>query len=252
MRIRNETCPSQECMYERPPKTRCRPFRTSGPVIIRTPSPLPGQGPELKKQTIMIPILQATPIAPESSSGNLFYLFLVFCIIVVAINVSRLIKRHQRRGYYQGNSATTSNESDVNPEEYGYTTEQGETLFDDVKPEDDEVEYKIIGTNHRDLSKKDIGYSENFYLKATKEVKEDKYAVEIYNGRGRLAGYLDRDLNRFWHKLLMKANPENPVMQCRGFIGQFRNDRDELKFYGKVYLPEVDETDPDYKRIMNG
>lgn len=136
-----------------------RPFRTSGPVIIRTPSPLPGQRPELKKQTIMIPILQATPIAPESSSGNLFYLFLVFCIIVVAINVSRLIKRHQRRGYYQGNSATTSNESDVNPEEYGYTTEQGETLFDDVKPEDDEVEYKIIGTNHRDLSKKDIGYS---------------------------------------------------------------------------------------------
>ncbi len=47
----------------------------------------------------------------------------------------------------------------MNPEEYGYTTEQGETLFDDVKPEDDEVEYKIIGTNHRDLSKKDIGYS---------------------------------------------------------------------------------------------
>lgn len=107
-----------------------------------------------QKQTIMIPILQATPIAPESSSGNLFYLFLVFCIIVVAINVSRLIKRHQRRCYYQGNSATTSNESDVNPEEYGYTTEQGETLFDDVKPEDDEVEYKIIGTNHRDLSKR--------------------------------------------------------------------------------------------------
>ena len=161
-------------------------------------------------------------------------------------------KTSPERGYYQGNSATTSNESDVNPEEYGYTTEQGETLFDDVKPEDDEVEYKIIGTNHRDLSKKDIGYSENFYLKATKEVKEDKYAVEIYNERGRLAGYLDRDLNRFWHKLLMKANPENPVMQCRGFIGQFRNDRDELKFYGKVYLPEVDETDPDYKRIMNG
>lgn len=123
-----ETRPAQarNAWMSAPPKTRCRPFRTSGPVIIRTPSPLPGQGPELKKQTIMIPILQATPIAPESSSGNLFYLFLVFCIIVVAINVSRLIKRHQRRDYYQGNSATTSNESDMNPEEYGYTTEQGE------------------------------------------------------------------------------------------------------------------------------
>lgn len=199
----------------------------------------------------MIPPLQGEPIAPESSSGDLFYLFLVFCIIVVVINVSRQIKRYQRRGSNQGNSATTSAESDVNSEGYGYTTEQGETLFDDVKPEDDEVECKIIGTNYRNLSKKDIGYSENFSLKATDEVKEDKYAIEVYNGDGNLVGFLERDMNKFWHKLLMTANPNNPVMRCRGFIGQFRNDNNKLKFYGKVYLPEVDETDPDYKRIMD-
>lgn len=199
----------------------------------------------------MIPPLQGEPIAPESSSNDLFYLFLVFCIIVVAINVSRQIKRHQRRDSNRGHTTRTGKESNVNSEEYGYTTEQGEALFDDVKTEDDEVECKIIGTNYRELSKKDIGYSESFCLKATNEVKEDKYAIEVYNGQGKLVGYLERDMNRFWHKLLMKANPGNPVMQCRGFIGQFRNNKDELKFYGKVYLPEVDEKDPDYKRIMN-
>lgn len=195
----------------------------------------------------MIPLLQEEPIAPQSDNEGLFYLFIAFCAIVIIINVARQIKRRQEEPTFSAESKEANTES----EEYGYTTERGETLFDDVKPEDDEVEYKIVGSNYRDLSKKDIGYSENFCLNATDEVKGDKYAVEIYNGHGNLVGYLERDINKFWHKLLMKANSNNPVMRCRGYIGQFRNDNDELKFYGRVYLPEIDEKDPDYKKIMN-
>lgn len=195
----------------------------------------------------MISLLQEEPIAPQSDNEGLLYLFIVFCVIVIFITIARQKKRRQEEPTF----SAESKESNTATDGYGYTTERGETLFDDVKPEDDEVEYKIVGSNYRDLSKKDIGYSENFCLNATDDVKGDKYAVEIYNGHGNLVGYLERDINKFWHKLLMKANPNNPVMRCRGYIGQFRNDNDELKFYGRVYLPEIDEKDPDYKKIMN-
>lgn len=192
--------------------------------------------------------LQVAPTQIHADSEGLFFLFIAFCVIVIIVNAAKLFKRHQ-----ENSSLTDSHsqeKSDANTVSYGYTTDEGETLFDDVKPEDDEIEYRIVGTNYRDLSKKDIGYSENFCLNAADDVKGDKYAVEVYNGRGNLVGYIERDLNKFWHKLLMKANPDNPVMRCRGYIGQFRNENDELKFYGKVFLPEIDEKDPDYKKIM--
>lgn len=198
-------------------------------------------------------ILQDIPAPPHNESYSWLLLFVIFCVIVFVINIVRRIKRERENAPYRDSSFSSQDqaESNVETSDFGYTTERGETLFDDVKPEEEEVEYKIVGTNYRDLSPKDIGYSEDFRLNATDEVKEDKYAVEVYNGRGNLVGYLERDLNKFWHKLLMKANPDNPVMRCRGYIGQFRNDNDELKFYGRVYLPEVDERDPDYKKIMN-
>ena len=110
----------------------------------------------------MIPLLQEEPIAPQSDNEDLFYLFISFCAIVIIINVARQIKRRQEEPTF----SAESKEANTETEEYGYTTERGETLFDDVKPEDDEVEYKIVGSNYRELSKKDIGYSENFCLNA--------------------------------------------------------------------------------------
>lgn len=197
--------------------------------------------------------LQVAPTQLHADSEGLFFLFIAFCVIVIIVNAAKIFKKYQENDTHQSSSSFSPNQAKSNADAsgYGYTTDEGETLFDDVKPDDDEIEYRIVGTNYRDLSKKDIGYSENFCLNATDDVKGDKYAVEVYNGRGNLVGYLERDLNKFWHKLLMKANPDNPVMRCRGYIGQFRNDNDELKFYGKVFLPEIDEKDPDYKNIMN-
>lgn len=201
----------------------------------------------------MIPLLQEEPIVPQSDNEDIFYLFLVLCIIFILAYVAKFIKQRKDNSPYRDSLPPDQdlNKSNAEAVSYGYTTNEGETLFDDVKPSDDEVEYRIVGTNYRDLSKKDIGYSDNFFLNATDEVKGDKYAVEIYNERRKLVGYIEHDLNKFWHKLLIKANPDNPVMRCRGYIGQFRNENDELKFYGKVFLPEIDEKDPDYKKIMN-
>ena len=192
--------------------------------------------------------LQVSPPQLHANSDGLFFLLIVLFAIVIIVNTAKLLKRHQENSSFS--DSQNQEKSDANTVSYGYTTDEGETLFDDVKPEDDEIEYRIVGTNYRDLSKKDIGYSENFCLNAADDVK-DKYAVEVYNGRGTLVGYIERDLNKFWHKLLIKANPDNPVMRCRGYIGQFRNDNNELKFYGRIYLPEIDEKDPDYKKIMN-
>ena len=193
--------------------------------------------------------LQVAPPQLHANSDGLFFLLIVLFTIVIIVNTAKLLKRHQENSSFS--DSQNQEKSDANTVSYGYTTDEGETLFDDVKPEDDEIEYKIVGTNYRNLSKKDIGYSENFCLNAADDVKGDKYAVEVYNGRGNLVGYLERDLNKFWHKLLMKGNPDNPIMRCRGYIGQFRKDNNELKFYGRIYLPEIDEKDPDYKKIMN-
>lgn len=193
--------------------------------------------------------LQVATSQLHANSDGLFFLAIAVCVIIIIVNAAKLLKQRQENSSFS--NSQNQEKSDANTVSYGYTTDEGETLFDDVKPEDDEIEYRIVGTNYRDLSKKDIGYSENFCLNAADDVKGDKYAVEVYNGRGNLVGYIERDLNKFWHKLLMKANPDNPVMRCRGYIGQFRNETDELKFYGKVFLPEIDEKDPDYKKIMN-
>ena len=46
-----------------------------------------------------------------------------------------------------------------------------------------------------------------------------------------------------------KAKKGAPWMHCRGYIGIFKNERDEYKYYGKVYLPEI-EQDEQYHEIM--
>lgn len=195
-------------------------------------------------------LLQIAITQLQSASDGLFFLFIAFCVVAVIINIAKLVNRKQKNTT-EPFSTTTNTKSTTSIGKYGYTNEKGETLFDDVKPTNEEAEYRIIGVNHRNLSKNDIGYSDNFCLNAADDNKLDKYAVEIYNGRGHLVGYIEQDFNKFWHKLLKKANPSNPVMQCRGFIGQFINNDNELKFYGRVYLPEIDEQDPDYNKIMN-
>lgn len=32
-----------------------------------------------------------------------------------------------------------------------------------------------------------------------------------------------------------------PAMKCRGFVGKFYNDEEELSYYGKVFLPKNNE-----------
>lgn len=122
--------------------------------------------------------------------------------------------------------------------------------FDEISPNENEVEYRIVGINYRNLAAKDIGYSDKFSIKADKGNAHDKYAVEIYNARGSLSGYLERPDNKFWFKFLLYAKPNAPQMDCRGYIDTFVTDEGKQKYYGKIYLPQIEE-DEDYHKIMN-
>lgn len=124
-----------------------------------------------------------------------------------------------------------------------------EVTFDDVQANDDEEEHRIAGISKMNLSKEDIGYSESFYIRADTSNRYDKYAVEIYNERKMLVGYIPRGENEFWHKLLTYRK-DLPVLKCRGYVGTFMNDRLEMAYYGKIFLPIV-EQDEDYKKVMN-
>lgn len=119
-----------------------------------------------------------------------------------------------------------------------YQNEGSEKLFDDVAPEDGEDEYEIAGTNYRNLTNEDVGYSDNFKIEPDFGNPWDEYAVKVFNSKGSLVGYLMSGDNEFWHTYLSKKDPSDRTLKCRGYIGRFRTEKNELKFYGRVYLPE--------------
>ncbi len=122
-----------------------------------------------------------------------------------------------------------------------------EVIFD-MTPNEGEEEYRIVGTNYRRLTPADVGESERFWIIAEKNNPRDKYAVRVENNNHTHVGYLSKEDNQFWHELLVKSSGgRTPAMKCRGFIGRFYNDDEELSYYGKVFLPEM--TDEDRKDV---
>lgn len=164
---------------------------------------------------------------------TLFIGIVLFCIVIGA-----LFKNAQEKAALE--------------ELHGLTpASDGSITFDDIRCRADECEYRIAGITHRELSRRDVGYSDHFMIKADRTNRYDKYAVEIYNDRGRFVGYIERGRNKYWHNRLV-SDPEKSTLECRGYVGMFLQKEDDcLEYYGRIFLPVIVE-DEEYRKIMRG
>lgn len=113
-----------------------------------------------------------------------------------------------------------------------------EEIIFDTTPNENEEEYRIVGTNYRHLTTDDIGESDRFWIIAERNNPHDPYAVRVENSQHTHVGYLSKEENRIWHRILINScKGKTPAMRCRGFIGRFYNDEEKLSYYGKVFLP---------------
>lgn len=87
--------------------------------------------------------------------------------------------------------------------------------------------FPIVGTSYRKLVSKDIGYFEGKAV-AEKNNKYDRFAVAIYNGRGKHVGYIPRD-NYMIHQYISRIGG---YVEAVGFI----DSNDGSCFWGDVYI----------------
>lgn len=194
-------------------------------------------------------VLIITGIILLFNDNNWGYLFIIGGVVVWGVGAAKKNSDTPSNEGLSGYGTVDETATLANYNKKNSSTPAEIIDFDEISPEEDEIEYCIVGINFRNLSAKDVGYSDSFSIKADTENSHDKYAVEIYNARGSFAGYLEQPDNEFWFKFLTKAKKGAPWMHCRGYIGIFKNERDEYKYYGKVYLPEI-EQDEQYHEIM--